>query len=41
MVEATGEDVGQLYRRLREVAEQIAQGQTDGDYEYHIYDLEN
>lgn len=48
VVEVNGADIGQLYRRLREIAEQIARDETDGvmndgpdgDYEYHVYDVE-
>lgn len=48
IVEVTGENVGQLYRRLLEIAERIAQGHVDGvmndgpdgDYEYRIYELD-
>ena len=48
VVEVNGDNVGQLYRNLRLVAKQIASGETggvmndgaDGEYEYHIYDLE-
>lgn len=47
-VEINGKDIGQLYRRLRDIAEQIAQGEKmgvmddgpDGDYEYDVIDLD-
>lgn len=47
VVEAEGDDVGQLYRQLRHIAELIARGETegvvneglDGEREFHLYDL--
>lgn len=47
VVEVNGDDIGQLYRNLRDIAELIAKGETegvmndgaDGEYEFYIYDL--